>query len=197
MQDLLIARKLPSCDRLDRDESIPADRVSSTAPLEQLQAISAKNDELAREIENTKLQLVFERRRREQVEEEVHILCSLHLQGRPQHHPTGKGGTLRVHSQHHEAVPASSPCHGANPTVDLPWAKPADHHPRARNVIEPKPPPGRHAIPLVGALPALPTEGSLPACRVPEDRTHRRAARSCPASPPMFPSPASSRWWWF
>jgi hypothetical protein len=136
VQDLLIARNLPAYDRYDRDDSTFAYRVSSTAPLEQLKAISAKNDELAQELENTKLQLAFERRRREQVEEEVNILRSLHLQGRSQHAATGKA-TLRVYTQHHEVIPASSPCHGANPTIDLPWPKLVDH-PRARNVIEPK-----------------------------------------------------------
>ncbi len=148
VQDLLIARNLPY-NRYDRDDSTLAHRISNTAPLEQLQAISAKNDELARELENTRLQLAFERRRREQVEDEVHILRSLQLQSRSQHPPTVTGGTFRVPNQHHEAIPISSPCHGANPTIDLPWSKPVDQQPRARNVIEPKISPaiGRYRLP--------------------------------------------------
>ena len=111
VNDLLIARNLPMYNDPEDEELVCALGVSHRHALQQLQDVSAQNEELTRQLQHTRLQLNQERRRREQVEEEVRSL----------RRNSGAGTVTAAQSgggRGHDSPPPYSPGHGINPSID-------------------------------------------------------------------------------
>jgi hypothetical protein len=146
VQDLLIARNLPVSEFLDDDRSLTSLEISNRGALQQLQSVSAKNEELARQLERTRAQLAQERQRRQQVEEELKLLRS--APPHPPDYPARASLASRPDSwRPPDPAPTPSPGRGTNPPFDarapLWYADyPGSVDRRGRNGIEPRRPLG-------------------------------------------------------
>ena len=121
VQDLLVARNLPRCALLDDNHVHNALDLSNRGALLQLQDVSARNEDLAKQLEYTRLQLAQERRRRELAEENLALLRS-GAQSSACYPTSGAGLPVPPNgagcARSYEPPPPFSPGHGINPSYD-------------------------------------------------------------------------------